>query len=304
MTDKNPQVKPFNWRWFLRAVALSTLLIMLGFYICMCPMVNGGVYDKIMFHPTKKLDGPWTVREIAGHKYDDVYFKSKNGARLHAWYFVQPNAKYTVLFNHGNGVNLSYRVEELTLLLNAGLNVFTYDYQGYGLSEGSPSMPRVLEDSFAAYNFLVETKQIAPERIIIFGESLGTAVAGNLASKVKCAGVILQCPLASVRRRGIELFFPVAMYPDFMWVESGLNNVRNFSGKHAPLLMIAGTADPMIPIGHADDLYKAASEQKQYVRIEGAAHTGDPKLVCSTEYAEGLKQFVASLDSPEQKHAQ
>jgi pimeloyl-ACP methyl ester carboxylesterase len=290
------QTKKFNWRWFFRAAAICVLLVMLGFYICMSPYFGSWAYDKVLFHPEKKTDGPWKVRDIAGHTYEDVYFNSKNGSKLHGWYFDTPGAKYTVLFNHGNGANLSYRGEELALLLKNHVNILTYDYQGYGLSEGEPTQPKVLQDSRAAYDYLVETKHISPDRIIIFGESLGTAIAGNLASKVKCAGVILQCPLASVKRRGVELLFPLALYPDFLWVESGLSNVSKFAGDHEPLLMIAGTIDPMIPIAHADDLYNAASQPKTYVRVEGAGHTGDEKLLGAPEYARALKEFIANLD--------
>lgn len=293
--DSEAHAKSFNWRWFLRAALVCLLLVMLGFYILMSPYFGSWAYDKVLFHPTKKTDGVWTNREVDGHKYEDVFFKSKNGSRLHGWFFEVPDAQFTVLFNHGNGLNLSFREDELKLLLGTGVNILTYDYQGYGLSEGEPTMPKVLDDSLAAYNYLVETKHISPDRIIIFGESLGTAIAGNLASRVKCAGVILQCPLASVKRRGTEIFFPVALYPDFMWVESGLNNVHNFAGTHAPLLIIAGTADPMIPIAHADDLYREASEPKTYVRIDGAGHTGDPKLLGAQEYKTALSRFVSSL---------
>lgn len=290
-------VKKFNWRWFLKAVLVCTLLIFAGFYICMCPVVNPDVYAQILFHPEKKTDGPWQVRSIAGHPYEDVYFQAKNGNKLHGWMFEVPAARYTFLFNHGNGANLSYRTDELALLLGTGSSVFTYDYEGYGLSEGRPTIAGVADNAGAAYDYLVQKKQIAPDRIIIFGESLGTAIAGNLAAKVQSAGIILQCPLASVRRRGCELFFPVMMYPDMMWPESGFDNLAVFREKHPPLLIIAGTNDPMIPVAHADDLYRAASEPKTYLRIEGAGHTGDPKLVLAPAYAEHLKEFVSSLDA-------
>jgi len=297
MHQKQYQQKSFNWRWFSKAALICCLLIAVGTVVALCPIVNTHFYDLILFHPIKKTDGPWTERSIAGHKYEDVFFTAKNGCKLHGWYFAVPDAKYTFLFNHGNGANLSYRPEELGLLLNTGSNVFTYDYEGYGLSEGKPTMHAVMDDAEAAYNYLAKVKGVPPEQIILFGESLGSAVASHLSSKVDHAGVVLQCPLASVRRSGYELFPAVALYPDFVWPELGRDIINIFEKKHAPLLIVAGTKDPMIPIAHGDDLNRRASEPKQYVRIEGAGHTGDPKLVGAPVYQKSLNDFVTSLES-------
>lgn len=276
--------------------------MMLGFYLYFCPMLNPSLYSLIIFHPEKKLDGPYKIKEVDGHAYQDVFFPSLSGPKLHGWYFDIPGAKYTFLFHHGNGANLASRVEELKLLLGTGSSVLTFDYEGYGRSEGEPSMTVVRDDAMAAYRYLTEQKHTPPDHILFFGESLGTAIAANLSTRVKPAGIVLQCPLAGIRRRGSEIArasgIPVVqMYPACMWPESGFDTIAAFTGKHPPLLIIAGTEDTMIPIAHADDLFRLASEPKEYVRINGAGHTGDAKLTGAPEYRAELRKFVSNLSA-------
>ncbi len=286
--------KAFNWRWFLKAAALCTLIYVACMYVYFCPLVDQGICNKIIFHPEKK-DGPWTVRSVAGHEYQDVFFKSKNGSKLHGWYFPVKDAKYTFLCMHGNGGNLAYRTPEMELLLGTGSSVLMFDYQGYGMSEGKPTLSGVVDDAQAAYNFLVREKHVDPQHLILFGESLGTSVAGNLSRRVECAGIVLQCPIASIRRRACEIVGPVCIYPDFLWPSAGFDNVGIFREKHAPLLLISGTLDPMIPVAHGDDLFRQASQPKTYVRIEGVGHTGDPRLTTAPEYARALNAFLQRL---------
>lgn len=288
--------KKFHWKWFLKAMGITLCVFGVIIYFYFCPGLNLGLYNAILLHPKKRTD-VWPDKVVGGHEYSDVFFQSKNGQKLHGWYFSNPNAKYTFLFLHGNGQNISYRTPELELLLSTGSNVLIFDYQGYGHSQGFAAMKNVLEDAEAAYNFLVNHKKISPKRIVLFGESLGTVVASDLSTKVDVLGVVLQCPLASVQRRGCEMFPILYMYPDFCWPNFWKDNIAPFRKKHKPLLLIAGSIDYMVPVAHADDFDKAAIEPKKYVRIEGAGHTGDPNLVGAPAYKEALTKFLSELDA-------
>lgn len=294
VTSSVQESKKFHWKWFFKAAGITLGIFGVIIYFYLCPALNLGLYNAILLHP-KKETNVWLDKEVGGHRYSDVSFPSKNRQKLHGWYFANPNAKYTFLFLHGNGQNISYRKPELELLLSTGSNVFIFDYQGYGFSQGYATMPNVLEDAQAAYDHLVNVKKISPKQIVLFGESLGTVVASDLSTKVDVQGVVLQCPLASVQRRGCEIFPVLLMYPDFCWPAFWKDNIAPFRKKHKPLLLIAGTIDYMVPIGHADAFYAAASEPKQFVRIDGAGHTGDPHLVEAPAYKEALTKFLADL---------
>jgi hypothetical protein len=156
-------------------------------------------------------------------------------------------------------------------------------------------MDAICVDARAAYDYMVKDLHWDPHKIIIFGESLGTVVAGDLSSQVDCAGIVLQCPLYSVLRRGQEILVFVSMYPSFMWPHNGFDNGAILSKKHVPLLIVGGTLDKMTPIHHADELFAAACEPKAYVRIEGGGHTGDRVLMSSPRYAAGLQKFLDGI---------
>jgi hypothetical protein len=182
------------------------------------------------------------------------------------------------------------------MLLSTGNSVLAYDYEGYGRSEGEPSLEGVCQDGAAAYQYLIAHEHYAPKQIILFGESLGTLVTGNLAGSVNCAGVILECPLYSVHRVGCDVISYLDNYPDWAWTAAArqLDNSVALKKSHAPLLLIAGTADQITPVTYADDLFALAPLPKHLVRIDGAGH-GDRVMRTSPDYSRGLQKFLADL---------
>ncbi len=265
-------------------------------YVTFMPYINEGFYAPVIFAPQKYPGGWYNVSEVNHFPIEQVEFKGKQGM-LHGWFIAVPNSKYTALLNHGKGGNISWVQPEISLLTAHGMSVFAYDYGGYGRSEGKPSINNILQDASDAYKYLVEQRHVDPAHLILFGESLGTSVAANLSSKYPCAGIILQCPLASLQRRGCEFIPAVAIYPEFMWPANGLNMETIFKKKHAPLLMVAGTVDDMIPIQtHGDSIFKVAVEPKYYTRVEGAGHTMDVKLLGSKKYHKAVADFMLTLN--------
>jgi alpha-beta hydrolase superfamily lysophospholipase len=249
-----------------------------------------------LFHPTTDLSKGYNNSQIAGVIIQNVSFRASNRNTIHAWYLEKPRAHFTVLLSHGNGANLAYRADLIATLIDAGMSVLAYDYEGYGRSEGEPSIETACDDARCAYEYLVKDRKIPAERIILCGESLGTGITGNLASKVRCAGVILQCPFVSLRKRATEILPIEHLYPQACFPENALDNGAVFSKAHAPLLIIGGVLDRILPIHHSEQLYQTALEPKTFIPIEEAGHTGDPALTSSTKYKEGLRIFLASLN--------
>lgn len=253
-----------------------------------------------LFHP-ELANGSYSAKQIAGVDIQDVHFKASDKKTIYAWYLEPPGSHLTVLLSHGNGGNLVMRADLVATLVKAGVSVLAYDYEGYGKSEGEPSVDVACDDAKCAYDYLVHDRKIPADKIILFGESLGTGITGDLASKVKCGGVVLQCPFMSLRQRAVEILPIEHLYPQLCYPANALDNVAVFSKPHAPLLIIAGVLDHVLPIHHADDLFRMAVEPKVYVRIEGAGHTGDPALL-TDEYSRALQAFIKSIDKNTQSN--
>ena len=124
--------------------------------------------------------------------YEDITLQTADGVRLNGWFVPCDNAKFTVLFCHGNGGNISHRLEKLMIFHNLGLSVFIFDYRGYGKSQGSPSEQGLYQDVDAAYRYLTEKRRISGDAIVLFGESLGAAVVIDLAEREKARGLITE----------------------------------------------------------------------------------------------------------------
>jgi len=288
----------FKWGWVLRKTILVMLLLpvvlaaLLPIYLV--PAIGQPFYNLMLFHPWKYPNGLYTGAAMLGIEPADQYFTAEDGSKLHGWLFRVPGARHVVLLSDGNGGNMTYRRAIALKFIQNRESVFMYDYRGYGRSEGEPSMEGIRQDGLAAYNYLKDGLHYLPRQIILCGESLGTVVTGYLAPRVESAGIVVQCPLYSFRRRAQELVPILNIYSPWMWPAGGLDISSAFSGKHAPLLIISGTADPMTPVKHADDLFAGASEPKMYVRIKGGGH-GDPSMMAAHEYDIGLRKFLSLL---------
>jgi fermentation-respiration switch protein FrsA (DUF1100 family) len=294
ISDSGQRTASFNWKWFAKASSIAVAAAAAFLLIFFCPL-NRSLLNFFLFHPENVATGGYKDKQIAGVDIQEVHFKASDNKTIYAWYLTPPESHLTVLLSHGNGGNLVMRADLIDKLVKAGLSVLAYDYEGYGKSEGEPSVDVACDDAKCAYEYLVNDRKIPADKIILFGESLGTGITGDLASKVKCGGVVLQCPFLSLRQRAVE-FLPIEhLYPQFFYPANALDNGAVFSKPHAPLLIIAGVKDQVLPISHADALFKMSMEPKAYLRIEGAGHTGDPALFAKG-YMEALQCFIKSID--------
>jgi fermentation-respiration switch protein FrsA (DUF1100 family) len=230
--------------------------------------------DSLMFqpHPSSYRDG----KEI-------LKVRTASGRKISAVYFPNVSARYTLLVSHGNAEDLGDDREWLQDLRRAGFSVFAFDYEGYGTSEGKPSEQALYEDEFAAYDYLALNLATPPDRILIYGRSVGGGPAIHLAARRPAAGLILQSAFVSAFR--VLTRVPLLFFDKFP-------NSREIRHVHCPVLVMHGTADSVIAPWHGDELFRRANEPKQFFAIQGANH--NDAAVAST--AAALVRFTALLD--------
>lgn len=216
---------------------------------------------------------------------DIFQLKTKDNQHIAA-YFLPPKAgQYVILYSHGNAIDLGPLIAFLKLYHAEGYGVLGYDYRGYGLSDGHTSEHRTYLDIQAAYDFLVKEKKIAPERILLLGQSVGSGPTLDLASRHPVGGVILESPFLSAFR--VVTWVPI--FPVDRYV-----NTDKVQSIHCPLLIIHGQQDDVIPHWHGFRLYKMALFPKYFISVENAGHN-DLLARLGPKYWYYLKEFTARL---------
>jgi len=269
-------------RIFETAVLILAMLVLYAVLLVSCE-------NKIIYHPHKYPDGEWNT-ENAGLQVEDVWFSASDGVKLHGWYFPNPDAQATLLFFHGNAGNLSHRLDNIRDLVPLGLNVFIFDYRGYGRSEGSPDEPGILLDAQAAYDILIQTRNATPERLILFGRSLGGVFAAHTARHNACAGLILEATFTDARDMANKM---VPFLPIGFALRSKLDAVNQVPHITVPKLFLHGTVDEIIPYRLGRKLYDAAAQPKEFYDIEGAGHN-DTTHVGGAPYYAKLQSFIST----------
>ena len=253
---------------FLRTL----LLILVGIYVAIL-IVAIFFSERLIFQPQ-----PPGYRDSAAV----LKLTSSDGAKVSATYLANSTGTFTVLFSHGNAEDIGYVVPLLEQIRDAGFSVFACDYQGYGTSDGKPTEQHAYDDEDAAYNYLVQTMHVQPNKIIVFGRSVGTGPATDLASRRHVAGLILQSPFLSAFR----VMTRVSVLPF-----DRFNNLRKIKKVRCPVLIIHGTQDTVISVTHGKELFAAANEPKQALWVDGANHN-DVELVAGDRYADALRAFA------------
>lgn len=262
------------------------------FYVVLSPAVAMPFYNKMLFFPTKTH--VTAADTISGVTKENVNFASSGNCKLDAWYYPHPNARGAAIISHGNAGNISYRTPLISVLLKQNLSVLAYDYQGYGQSEGQPSIDNVCADGLAAYDYLTKQRGIAPEKVIVYGESLGGAISAHISTQRKVGAIILQSAFSSLPSIARRKMLLMKLYPLFLYPKNKLDSAEMLSGKHPPLLIVHGDSDTIIPFAEAQRLYKLASEPKQLVDIKGANHN-DVYPDHSEELGSAVSKFLDSV---------
>lgn len=240
-----------------------------------------------VYHPTR--DAEYTPDDV-GRPAEDVWLKTSDGLRLHAWFFAadqsSPRAKFVMLFCHGNGGNLTSRPGYYRAILETGVNLLTFDYRGYGRSGGEPSEAGTYTDAEAAYQWL-RTRGFAPEHILVWGESLGGGIASHLAATEPVGGLMLQSTFTSIPDIGAELFpwLPVRLISRIKYdTHSRLPHLK------CPVVVMHSRGDTTIRFPHGERNFAAAREPKAFVELEGDHN--DALLANRAAYVSGAEKIV------------
>ncbi len=242
---------------------------------------------KQIYKPGRQLAA--TGREL-GRPLEDVWLKTPDGLRLHGWFFPadthSSRAHQVLLLCHGNAGNIGHRLHWVKAWLELGLNVFVFDYRGYGRSEGRVHEAGTYIDAQTAWRWL-RAKGFAPENIVVLGKSLGGGVASGLALREPVGALILQSTFTSIPDIGAELF---RWLPVRRWHSIHYDTINRLSQIKAPVLVAHGKGDDLIGFHHAEKNFKAAAGPKMFLEIAGdhVSTIEDGRA----EYVEGLKEFL------------
>ena len=266
-----------------------------AFAVLRLTLVLSALGGLLLLFETRFIYFPSRVHEATpaglGLPCEEARLTAEDGVRLHGWFLPVRGARWTVLLSHGNAGNISHRLDRtLFLQTRLGASVLLYDYRGYGSSEGSPDEPGTYRDARAAYRYLVEQKQVPPARLVLFGESLGSAVSLDLALAHPAAALILEAPFTSVPDMARKtIFFPLAPF-----VRTRYDNLEKVGRLRIPLLVLQGDHDEVVPLAQGRRLFEAAPGPKRFFAIPGAGHN-DTFVVGGDAYWQAIADFLAGL---------
>ncbi|HEV2689711.1 MAG TPA: alpha/beta hydrolase [Bryobacteraceae bacterium] len=249
----------------------------------------GGLYflaNRAIYYPMKYPQGLWELKDGLGAA--DVWIETPDHVRLHGWLVRREGAHFVTLYLHGNAGNVTHRAAQIREIAAAGSSILMLDYRGYGRSEGWPTEKGLYRDSEAAFAYLLGMGYRGGQ-IILHGESLGTAVAIDLASRRPCAALVLEAPFTSAS----DVAGTVLPVVGPLLVRS-FNSVSKIRWIVPPKLFMQGDRDEIIPPRFAQELFRAAQARKEFWVVEGAHHN-DILETAGASYREKLREFYASL---------
>lgn len=246
--------------------------------------------DRMIFQPTPGAD---LGLEEVGAAGEDVFLRTEDGVRIHAFFLASPGTSRAWLFLHGNAGNASHRLPNAAELARLSAHVLLLDYRGYGLSDGRPTEGGVYADARAALAHLVEERGIRESRIVLFGRSLGGAVAVELARGRSLAGVVLESTFTSAADVARSFFGP----PGAFLAGRRFDSERKIAHLRSPLLFLHGDRDGIVDFALGRRLFERAPEPKTFQVIRGAGHN-DTTLIGGRAYFARLGRFLDEVAPP------
>ena len=239
---------------------------------------------KNIYYPTREIS---ITPESLGLNFEDVFFETDDHVMLNGWYVPCEGATSTFLFCHGNAGNISDRLDSIDIFHDIGLNVLIFDYRGYGKSRGFPTERGTYLDAMAAYKWLISEKKLDEDKIIIFGRSLGGAIAIDLAAKINKGLLISESAFTSIIDIGKELypFLPVKYCTSIKY-----DSIQKIKNVKIPKLIIHSEDDEIIPFYHGEKLFKAAISPKQFYKMHSGHNDGF--MAMGKEYKDTIRGFI------------
>jgi fermentation-respiration switch protein FrsA (DUF1100 family) len=265
--------------WLIPAFLIAVVLL---------AMTTNVLERMFVYYPTKQLvENPSAL----GLKYQDVYPLTEDGIRLHGWFVPQPGAPYTFLILHGNGGNISHRLGWIQILRDLNAHILIVDYRGYGRSEGKPFEKGLYRDALAAYRWLSMERSSDKSRFILLGESLGGAVAVELAGRVPVDGLVLQSTFTSAWDMA-KTIMPVGLLQPFTGVR--FDSASIIPAVQCPKLFVHGNQDDIVPFRLGRKLFELAPPPKEFYEVSGAGHN-DLLVIAGSEYLRRMRSFLDSI---------
>lgn len=266
----------------VKGIYILLFIIILGI---MFSLFYKNIENYFVFFPQKVLD---FFPSDYGLDWKDVRLHTSDGQTLHGWYFSVAPEEPVILFYHGNAGNISHRLDYIQRLTRMGINVFIFDYRGYGKSSGKPSEKGLYIDALCAYDYLVNDEKIKPENIILLGRSLGGAAAIETAMRRDARSLVVESGFLSVRHMARHMGIFSLISP---LLPANYDNLEKIKKISIPKLIIHGDSDEIIPFSMGEKLFEAAASPKYFYPIKGAGHN-DTYVVGGTEYLDILKIFI------------
>jgi uncharacterized protein len=243
----------------MKFILTSLLLLLLGYLAIV--LIFALSQNKLLYYPSRMLPSPGS---LGLHGVREVFFSTRDGIKVYGWFSPPPDGAPCLLHFHGNAGNIAGRAHLLDFAQAKRWGLLLFDYRGYGKSEGTPDESGFYQDSLAVRTWLNTQPGINPEKIIYWGESLGCAVALEAALHQPPAGLILEAPFTSIGEMGRNLY---PWLPISLLLRSHFDNLDRIRQVHAPLLIIHGRRDEIVPFHHGQKLFEAANSPKQFLTL-------------------------------------
>ncbi len=278
-------------RWPLGRIRRRLLgVLRLTAIVLLCVWLFAMLFENsLIYYPDRHPVGEWNP---PGLTFEDAYFESKDGTRIHGWYCPSPNPRAVVLFAHGNAGNLSHRWPLMRMWQKRfGVTIMMFDYRGYGRSEGSPHEAGLLSDARAARKWLSEHANIPQQDIVLVAESLGGGVMVDLAASDGARGLILENTFTSIPDVAAH---HMPWLPVRLLLRTRFDSVNKIKSYQGPLLQVHGNADQIVPYELGKRLFETANEPKRLVTVELGDHNDPPTEAYLTAIDEFLDQLPPS----------
>jgi len=267
---------------------MGTLLLYVGLLAAAAYAVFGltllFMQSKLLYRPMR--DVSFTPANL-NLDFEEVTVHSTDGVALHGWFVPAPQAPFTVLLCHGNGGNITHRLDSIGLFHGLGLSCFVFDYRGYGKSTGRPTEAGTYDDARAAFDWLRQTRGVPADEIVVLGRSLGGSIAAHLAGQVTARGLVIESAFTSFADIAAKLypFMPVRTFVRYKYdTRAHLARVR------CPILVTHSRGDKLIPFEFGEQLFQAAPEPKRFVELIGGHN--DNFLVSGNLYTDTWTEWL------------
>ena len=237
--------------------------------------------DLFIFQPATWEDRNWA--QLSGLPLEEVWLPVDETVTVFGWFIDAGPTTPVLLWCHGNAGNVSHRLENIRQLYQRGISVMIFDYRGYGQSTGEPSEAGLYQDALASYDYLIQQRRISPERLIIFGRSLGSSVAGEVAIRRTSAGLMLEGSFPSIQAMSDHHYFGL---PAQWFMDVDFNLAKKVRMLQVPLLVIHGERDSIVPMALGRQVFEAAQEPKRWYAVSGAEHNDVPFVGGESYYRE------------------